>query len=251
VQGRTYCVQAPTKVQPHLPVVLVLHGFGSNGDSQAHYFGLDDRVDPRGFLLVKPNGTRNSGGQRYWNVSGPDDVSYLSAVLDDVLAAYGGDPRRLLVVGHSNGGFMAHRLACERSERIAAIVSLAGAVYPALCHPSQPVSILDVRGTADPLVKYEGGTLLRLGPYVSAVTTVDFWARADGCQPAHRSQPSRGLLCSSSSDHPETAVESYSGCPAGISVEQWRQDGVGHIPNFALPGWPDAVLDFLLAHPKP
>jgi len=49
----------------------------------------------------------------------------------------------------------------------------------------------------------------------------------------------------------ETSVSSYSGCPDGVSVEHWKLDGIGHIPNFALPAWPDAVLDFLWAHPKP
>jgi polyhydroxybutyrate depolymerase len=141
---------------------------------------------------------------------------------------------------------MANRLACELSLRIAAIVSLAGAVDPAACHPRESVSVLTVHGTLDRLIRYDGGALLSAS-YPSANTTLDFWAKADGCQPARKPGPPLRLVC----DAAEAAVTTFAGCPAGIAVEHWRLEGVRHVPNFALPAWPDGVLDFLFAHPKP
>jgi len=235
-------------------VVLLLHGYSSNGELQARYFDLDSAVDRRNFILVKPNGTPDARGALYWAIGshpsseGPNDVAYLTAVLQDVVQAFGADDRRVFVVGHSNGAFMANRLACLRSDRIAAIVSLAGAVAPDACHPTQPVSVLTVHGTADHLVRYEGGAVGLLGPYASADQTLAFWAKADGCTGQRTSGKSRQLTCEGTGA--DSTVFAYLGCPPGISVEHWRLDGATHIPNFALPAWPDAVLDFLWAHPK-
>lgn len=215
---------------------------------------LDTGVDRRGFILVKPNGTLDAGGRRYWNAgrrlsaNGADDMAYLTAIIQDVVTAFGADVNRIFVVGHSNGAFMANRLACERSDRVAAIVSLAGAVDPAACHPAQPVSVLTVHGTTDALIQYGGGTAGFLGPYASADTTVSFWAKADGCKGART--PGKPLHLTCDSKEAETTAFSYPGCPPGVGVEHWKLEGVGHIPNFALPAWPDAVLDFLWAHPK-
>ncbi|MGO9830442.1 MAG: alpha/beta hydrolase family esterase [Myxococcaceae bacterium] len=254
VQGRTYCVHVPAAPRVGMPVVLLLHGYSSNGESQSRYFDLDSAVDRRGFLLVKPNGTKDPRGALYWNTgrrlvpNAPDDVAYLTAVLKDVVTTFGADASRIFVVGHSNGAFMANRLACERSNRIAAIVSLAAAVDPSTCHPVSPVSVLTVHGTADLLVHYTGGTGGFLGPYASADATLAFWAKADGCTGQRTAGKPLHLTCDGTGA--DTTVSAYAGCPSGVAVEHWRLDGAGHIPNFALPTWPDALLDFLWAHPK-
>jgi polyhydroxybutyrate depolymerase len=254
VQGRPYCVHLPAAPKAGLPIVLLLHGYTSSGEMQSRYFDLDSAVERRGFILVKPDGTFDPTGRRFWNagrhlsVKSPDDMAYLTAVLDDVVSAFAADVTRVFIVGHSNGAFMANRLACERSQRIAAIVALAGAVDLEACKPAQPVSVLTVHGSDDPLIHYAGGTAGFLGTYASADETLAFWARADGCKGARTAGKPLHLTCSST--EPETAVSAYADCPAGIDVEHWKLDGVGHIPNFALPAWPDAVLDFLWAHPK-
>jgi polyhydroxybutyrate depolymerase len=255
VLGRPFCVHAPADRRPKLPVVLLLHGYSSSGGAQARYFDLDSHVDRRGFILVKPDGTMNSQGSRFWNAgrrlssSGPDDIGYLGAVIQDVLTVFDADPRRVFVVGHSNGAFMAHHLACQRSESVAAIVTLAGGVDPGACRPARPVSVLTVHGTEDPLIKYGGGSVSVFGGYSSVDATLDFWARADGCQATRTTGKPLQLVCAPV--HAETVVTSFAGCPAGIAVEHWRLEGVGHVPDFALPAWPDALLDFLWAHPRP
>ena len=151
------------------PLVVLLHGYTSDGETQANYFGLPALVDKAGFLLATPNGTRDLIGKRFWNAtdgccdffySGVDDVAYLDAVIDEIAARYPVDPARVFLVGHSNGAFMSHRYACDRSSRVAAIVTLAGMQWKdqSRLRPSSPVSVLHVHGRNDETIKYEGGT---------------------------------------------------------------------------------------------
>src|SRR5262249_34908478 len=139
-------------------------------------------------IFVAPDGLTDSYGQQYWNAtdfccsiyasSPPDDVAYLTAILDDVRLKYRIDPKRVFAMGHSNGGFMSNRLACDRADRFAAIVSFAGAQWKDIshCKPTEPVAMLQVHGTLDTLVNYAGTP-----QYPGAVETTSDWATLDGC----------------------------------------------------------------------
>ncbi len=120
-------------------------------------------ADTAGIVVVYPNGIDET-----WNVSsttGTDDVGFISALIDTVDYQYSIDLNRVFATGMSMGGFMSYRLACELSERIAAIASVTGlqAFYP--CNPNRPVPILQFHGTADPVVPYAGvpATISQLG----------------------------------------------------------------------------------------
>ncbi|MFT5398230.1 MAG: polyhydroxybutyrate depolymerase [Planctomycetota bacterium] len=89
-------------------------------------FGLDASAEKHGFLLTAPDGSRDSGGRPHWNgtdaccaaqPSTLDDVRYLTLLLDDIQARFNVDASRVYFIGYSNGGFMVHRMACERSTR--------------------------------------------------------------------------------------------------------------------------------------
>jgi polyhydroxybutyrate depolymerase len=257
--ARPYRSRVPRDYDPArpTPLIVLLHGYGASGTVQDLYFGLGRLADARGFLYAYPDGTVDATGKRFWNAStaccdfgqtGVDDVAYLTAVLDDMSARYHVDPQRIFVVGHSNGGFMAHRLACDLSPRIAAIVSLAGAgeTEPARCRPSSPVSVLQVHGDADDVVRYEGGIFDRAS-YPGAVETVARWAARQDCGPLEDS----GLTLDLDSTLPgaETRVSRHSECPAG-AAELWTILGGSHLPSFQ-PTWPGLVVDWLYAHPKP
>ena len=259
LQDRPYCIKVPSTYAAGsaVPLLLLLHGFNASGQIQADYFDFDALAEHHGFLLAKPDGTMNRLGSRYWNASpaccapstaeAPDDVAYLGAVLDDVEQRYTVDASRVYVVGHSNGAFMAQRLACDLSQRLAGVVSLAGAVDTSACAPAAHVSLLEVHGTSDQLVHYDGGTLPTfMAPYPSVDQTLAFWRSANGCSAPASPQPF-DLVCDSSAPGPETQHISSS-CADGTSTELWRMDGVGHIPAFVLPTWPEDVYRFLAAH---
>ena len=136
----------------------------------------------------------DSDGNRFWNATDAccnfdraavDDVAYLTDVIAEIQAELAIDPKRIALVGHSNGGFMSYRMACEQADLVSAIVSLAGATFadPADCAPSEPVSVVQIHGTADDVILYEGGGPFTdaTGPYPGAETTAEIWATYDGC----------------------------------------------------------------------
>src|SRR5205814_3467937 len=103
------------------PLLILLHGYTASGAQQEMYFKLGPVANAQGFLYAIPDGTVDGAGNRFWNAtdaccnyfgSAVDDVAYLGAIMDDVGTRYNVDPKPIFVVGHSNGGFMAHRLAC-------------------------------------------------------------------------------------------------------------------------------------------
>ena len=248
------------------PLLILLHGYQGSGNEIDVYFGLAAAVQQQGFVYAAPDGTTDSNGNRFWNAtdaccnfdgSSVDDVAYLSRVIVDIQGALAIDPKRIAVVGHSNGGFMSHRMACERSDLVAAIVSLAGETFAdaADCKPSEPVSVAQVQGTADDVIHFDGGGPLTdvTGPYPGAEMTAETWAKHDGCG-AKPSTLSAKLDVDSEladgSDPAETSVQEWSGCEAGSTVQLWTIQNGSHGPALT-PAFADAVIKFLVDHPKP
>ena len=169
---RPFEVFAPSSYSPDapMPLVVLLHGFGASGAIQEAYFRLEPLAEQRGFLFVHPDGTINALGKRFWNAtdaccgfsSTVDDSAYLMSLIEQVQAQFNVDPKRICLVGHSNGGFMSYRMACEHADTIAAIVSLAGATYLDTdeCDPTEPVSVLQIHGTAHDTIAFDGGSIL-------------------------------------------------------------------------------------------
>ena len=170
-------------------------------------------------------------------------------VLDDLASRYHVDPKRVFVLGHSNGGFMAHRLACDLASRVAAIVSMAGATYaePNHCHPSEPVSILQLHGDLDAVILFGGGPLFG-GTYPSASQTAATWASLNGCTGARANAGTADLVVDLLGA--ETRIERYAGCPARGAVELWTMVGAPHVPALRSEA-PGLLWDFLSAHAKP
>lgn len=257
ISSRPYKYKVPKgyDAKKPTPLVVMLHGLGASGELNELVLHLAPLADSRTFIYAYPDGTVDRIGQRFWNAtdhccnffnSDVDDVAYLTAVIDDLSSKYNVDAKRVFLVGHSNGGYMAHRMACDRSTKIAGIVSLAGGqwVNATNCRPQTKVSVLQVHGDKDTNVAYDGT------PFTpSAHQTVAIWADRNACT---------GLLTNGGIHldieaglaGAETRVEAYAGCRNDGSVELWTIEGGGHIPNFNSQ-WPGAIYDFLMAHPKP
>lgn len=261
VTDRPFAVKEPSGYDGSaaLPLVVLLHGYTGTSKVVDAYFELNALVDEKQFLLALPDGTKDPGGKQFWNASdaccdffgtGVDDVAYLGAVIADVKARFNVDAKRVFVVGHSNGGFMAHRLACERSGEIAAIVSLAGGTYTsaAKCKATEPVAVLQVHGDADETVLYEGGSFFAGSPaYPSAEATVGLWATKNGCN-ATLTKTAEKLDLDTGLAGEETTVARHA-CTKG-AAELWTIAGGAHIPDFGST-WAARIYAFLEAHPKP
>lgn len=234
-----------------LPVIVLLHGFGVNGELQDFVYQLTARVDRYGFVLLLPDGTQNTGFERFWNAtpqccdfegSGVDDVGYLDGLLDELEASMPIDAERIYVTGHSNGGYMSYRMACDRSERIAAIAPLAGSNFrtPEECGATRAVPVLHTHGTADPDVTFDDD-----GWSLGAEKSIAFWTELAGCGPGTTDGGRRDYDVIVAGE--ETSVTVYDdGCEPGFAAELWAMEGVGHIPGFN-DAWRDDLVEWLLA----
>lgn len=242
-----------------MPLVLLLHGYTATAEIQEAYLQVEPLAEELGFLYVRPQGTDDPTGEAFWNAtdaccnfygSSVDDSAYLRAVIDEVGERLTVDPSRVFLIGHSNGGFMSYRMACDHADAIAAIASLAGATFavPDDCAPSEPVATLQIHGTSDSTILYEGGELVG-SPYPGAETTVATWAAYGGCDGEPTDLPARDLDTTLPGD--ESAVVGWTdGCDPGGGAELWTIEGGAHVPSLT-PDFTRQVLTWLLAHPKP
>jgi polyhydroxybutyrate depolymerase len=156
------------------------------------------------------------------------------------------DARRLFVIGFSNGGFMAHRLACARGSDLAGIASMAGLgpVPGEACTPARPLRILEVHGGADVIVRPEGGRLFddpNNPEHPALRVTIDAWARRNHCASAAPSSQTVDLIPTLPGN--ETTRLAFAQCAA--DVELWMIAGGGHM-SVNAPGAVQAAIQRLL-----
>jgi len=234
----------PTDLDPgvDIPLVISLHGYTGNGNQHENYFNLRSRIDEDRFMLCVPNGTTDGQGSRFWNATdfccdfenrNPDDSGYLRDLIETITATYSIDAGSIHVVGHSNGGFMAYRMACDHADLIASIASLAGATYANTsdCTPSEPVHALQIHGTADDVIRYAGQCIPFIFCYPGAIESVETWAQYDGCSSVEENGTPIDL--DGSIPGAETSrVILADGCDQHGSAELWRIEGGSHGPSF-------------------
>ncbi len=241
------------------PLVIVLHGYTLSGFWEMVYLGLSDRVTSKGFVLVAPDGTVDLQGNQFWNASPSccnfngsdvDDVAYLRSLVVEAKQVLNIDPGRVVLVGHSNGGFMALRMACDASDQITGIATVGASMNAqTACTPARPVSILLIHGTKDETIAYGGGTFGGLAPFVGVDALMEGWRQRDQCTVG----PVAGTDAMDfdvAVDGAETTSIGWSGCLEGTHVDHWRMEGSSHNPAFT-DAFKDAVVDHLLSQARP
>ena len=262
--SRPYVVHAPPGLDHSRPASLVvsLHGYGApSGEAHARALGLEALADEQGFLLAMPDGSVDSRGSRYWNATdaccdfdhtGVDDVAYIAWLIDDVASKLAVDRDRVFVLGHSNGGFLAHRLACDLALRLAGAVSVAGAGWKDAwhCAPSEPVSILEIHGDADVIIKMSGGRVfdLPVPEYPSTKDTIAAWLAKDACGAGAQPAPAP-IDFDDGVPGLETTRVSYRACRGGVTVDLWTVAGGSHVPRPSHAGLL-AIGAWMTAHPR-
>jgi polyhydroxybutyrate depolymerase len=184
---REYILYVPANYSPSTPVPLILnfHGYTSNAFEQMFYGDFRPIADTAGFIIVHPMGTVDLLGNTHFNVgwgtSSVDDLGFTAALIDSLSAEYSIDQDRIYTTGMSNGGFMSYYLACELSDRIAAMASVTGTMnvnQPAACSPTHPMPVMEIHGTADGTVPYNGNILFGTTP-----AAIAYWVNYDHCDP--------------------------------------------------------------------
>ncbi|MFQ5768947.1 MAG: FlgD immunoglobulin-like domain containing protein [bacterium] len=222
------------------PLIILLHGGGGNIDS---FLGLDgkkapfkiwlDVADEEKLYLAIPQGHNKS-----WNdcrgdcqtCSTEDDVGFLNEMINQLMNKYEIDTTRIYATGESNGGHMSYRLAMELSHRIAAVgVVIAGFPAQNECFgPVDPVSVLIMNGTEDPICPWEGGEYNKFegrGTVLSAYESVNFWVNHNNCDTIPESYDfADGPYEDSSTVHRDI----YDNGIQNTEVVLYRVDGGGH-----------------------
>lgn len=191
---RTYLLHLPPSYSPDipLPLVLAMHGGFGNGKLLENQSQLSIKSDKDNFIVVYPEGVKSPAGIRTWNAGGCcgyalnnniDDVGFLVALLDTLSSKYSINPSKVFATGMSNGGFMSYRLACERSDLIAAIAPVASSMNVSECNASRGVPVLHFHSYQDSHVPYEGGVGTGVSshhnPPIDSVLNV--WSHLNSC----------------------------------------------------------------------
>ena len=237
---RTYQLHVPAGLEHPAGLVVNLHAAGVTGADQAALTHYNSVADAHGFVAVHPDGIdlswADGRGVSLPDRQGIDDVGFIAALVGQLTHDYGIDPGRVYATGLSAGAFMANRLACDRADLFSAIAPVAGTLGVNVgCNPSQPVAVLQTSGTGDPVVPYDGGTMVGRGgtsDVLSAPAMVERWRQIDGCEgaPAQEMLPGTG-------DGIETERVTYAPCAGGTAVVFMRVDGGGH----TWPGAPEIL----------
>ena len=204
------------------------------------YGDFREIADTEGFILVHPEGTLLNGDQ-HWNVdnfttgttigSTADDVSFTGALIDELTSQYAINLDRIYSTGMSNGGYMSLLLACQLSEKIAAVASVTGSMTPETydaCNAQHPIPILQIHGTSDSDVPYNGVWWSR-----SIEDVISYWVSYNNCDtnPTIMSFPDIDPLDGSTVDH-----FVYSDGDNGVTTEHMKVIGGNHT-------WPGSAFD--------
>jgi polyhydroxybutyrate depolymerase len=216
---RTYRLFVPPSYDGRapLPLVLDLHGSGGNSGGQAATSRFEALAASEGFLVA----TLQAGAEgNRWNVpvtdARPDDVRYVSDVIDHVAARVCTDVSRVYATGFSGGARMSSLLACRLNDRIAAIAPMAGLRWPGPCE-GRAIPVLTFHGLADPQNTYDGHVEGRGGEWVESVPeALAGWAQHNGCDGEAALDDPPGPL----------STLRYSGCDAEVRLV--RVDGLVH-----------------------
>lgn len=273
-RGRTYLLHVPATERPDdgWPLVIVTHGLGGSGGRIRRLTGFDELAEREGFVVAYPEGLT-----RAWLDAGISEsfgdldiatlnVAFIDALIDELDAEVEVDPRRVYVTGLSNGGMFAFHVACQLSDRVAAVGLVAAASITqsfASCAPDEPVAYIAFHGTADEIVPYAGGPIApgisALGEFQSAREAAAFWVDRNGC-PQEASE--RALPDIVAADASTAVMETWAPCASGADVALVTLNGAGH----TWPGHPppsgeagqtnldidatEMLWEFFEAHPK-
>ncbi|RSN06445.1 hypothetical protein DMB42_24410 [Nonomuraea sp. WAC 01424] len=239
---RRYLLAVPAGPGPH-PVLLNLHGLGSDAAEQAAYSRLSQAGPRRGYLVLTPQA---APGRLAWTLphtAGPDDTGYLAALLDQLERRQCVQTGREFAAGLSYGAGLAASLVCALDGRLSGVAAVAGIPIAQPCPHPAPTTIIAFHGTADHLVPYRGGhprpggDLQKLAELVvlpPVGQTMDAWAAALRCAAPATTRP-----------RPRVRLRLWKTCPGRTTLRLYTVDGGGHTwPGpIEVPGLGDTARD--------
>ncbi len=239
--NRTFLLRLPPSYDGsiEMPLVIAMHGGFGSADNLENQSLLTQKGEAENFIVVYPEGVASILNIRTWNAGGccgfaantnVDDVGFINALIDTLLADYAIDEQRIYATGMSNGGFMSYRLACELSDRIAAIAPVACSMLLEDCEPLRPVPVIHFHSLQDSSIPYLGGEgdgpSSHHNPPQDSVMNV--WASKDGCT----------ILNEVVADNDEYTFTRWRDCECLTEVHHYITSDGGH-------SWPGGTATFL------
>jgi polyhydroxybutyrate depolymerase len=239
--SRYYLIHTPPEefLNKEVPLLFVLHGGGGTATGIPKFTDgiFNDLADQDGFIVIYPNGI-----DKQWNdgrkidtrasKENVDDVGFIQKIIEDVSTKYKVDDKRIFTCGISNGGFMSSRLACDLShifKGVGIVTAQISKEYASKCSPENPVSLIIMNGTEDPLVPYNGGDIKvfkkKRGEIISTDEFVNMWRDFNHCSSDMKvtNLPDLDLT-----DGCTIEKTSYSNCKDESKVELYKIIGGGH-----------------------
>ena len=232
---RYYLIYTPTTITDNdeAPVLFALHGYGSSAETHKAYTMHEPFANTNKAIVVYAQGykleTALTSSSSHWNVgawtigSTVDDIDFINTVIDLIDDKAVINKNRIYSSGMSNGGFMSYNLACNLSSRIAAIVSVTGSFSSEMladCNPEHPTPVMQIHGTLDPTVPFNGNSALGMVPIE---TTLEFWADYNLCNPVPEISVIDFFDLGMSVDH-----KVYKECQNNVRVELFKSSGMAH-----------------------
>ena len=232
---RYYLIYTPTTITDNdeAPVLFALHGYGSSAETHKAYTMHEPFANTNKAIVVYAQGykleTALTSSSSHWNVgawtigSTVDDIDFINTVIDLIDDKAVINKNRIYSSGMSNGGFMSYNLACNLSSRIAAIVSVTGSFSTEMladCNPEHPTPVMQIHGTLDPTVPFNGNSALGMVPIE---TTLEFWADYNLCNPVPEISVIDFFDLGMSVDH-----KVYKECQNNVQVELFKSSGMDH-----------------------
>jgi polyhydroxybutyrate depolymerase len=233
---RSFVVVTPENARrgERLPTVVVLHGELMQGRSMQKIFGMDRLAQSGRFAVVYPDGLKrrwNDG--RSNNEREPDDVRFIRRLAEHLVSEGLADPKRLYLLGVSNGGMLAYRVACQSPgifTAYAAVIANMPALVAEGCKRGDAAPMLVINSTDDRISPYEGGEVghfHRRGEVLSTEETIDFWRRYNGCSERSQMKP---LPDKDQGDGSTVQAQQFSDCQRNSAVVLLTVEGGGHVP---------------------
>lgn len=230
---RTYWMYLPKNysVNEKLPLVIQMHGFTLDGKFHMQYTEYNKIADTARCIVVYPNGIdkRWNSGTFFFVQSNVDDVGFLSELIDRMHLKYNIDLEKVYAGGYSAGGFMSYKLACDLTNRIAAISPVvASMVFDNVnsCVPLRAISVMACNGADDPVTAYNGIPL----NFPSIDTVKKIWQQKNSCDgvPTIDTLPN-----TSTTDNSRAVSYTYNNCTDNVTTQFYKILNGGHT-------WPGA-----------
>ena len=239
-QTRTYTLNLPPDYYESngFSLVIAMHGGGGDAAQFESTSRLTEKADAAGFIVVYPEGVKSDGvlGARTWNAgkccdyardNNINDVKFIDELIDELLAKYKINPKKVYATGHSNGGMLSYRLACEMSGKIAAIAtSGCSMVVTQPCNPDRPVPVLHMHSVLDARVPYTGGKGITGVYYPPIDSVMNVWSKINTCE-------TTAQVVKDDDDYKFTR---WTDCTNGVTIQYYLTQDGGHAWPGGLPG---------------